>query len=163
MPRILVVDDEPDVRALLRTILESEGHEVVEADDGLTAYDVAREGHLDLVLLDAMMPGMDGYQLLEKLLGVEDFAAPVIMVTGRSDAEGMFMEMDAGAIEHIGKPFTLEEVRRTVDRMLALSTEERDERRQMLARSAATYEAMSELRGLFEDGDTERPRKRFGR
>lgn len=163
MARILVVDDEPDVRALLRTILEADGHVVVEADDGLTAYDVVREARFDLVLLDAMMPGMDGYQLLEKLLGVEDFAAPVIMVTGRSDAEGMFMEMDAGAIEHIGKPFTLDEVRRTVDRMLSLSVEDRGERREMLARSAATYEAMTELRGLFEDDDVAAKRKRFGR
>lgn len=163
MARILVVDDEPDVRVLLRTILESDGHMVVEADDGLTAYDIVRDSPFDLVLLDAMMPGMDGYQLLEKLLGVDDFAAPVVMVTGRSDAEGMYMEMDAGAIDHISKPFTLEEVRRTVDRMLSLSTEDRDARRQMLARSAATYEAVSELRSLFEDDDTERPRKLFGR
>lgn len=158
MARILVVDDEPDVRALLRAVLESDGHAVVEADDGLSAYDVVRESQFDLVLLDVTMPGMDGYRLLEKLLGVDDFAAPVIMVTGRSDAESMYMEMDAGAIDHITKPFTLEEVRRTVDRMLSLSTEDRDARRQMLAHSAATYEAVSELRSLFEDGDTERPR-----
>lgn len=162
MARILVVDDEPDIRAILRAILESENHEVLEADDGLSAYEIVRARSIDLVLLDAMMPGMDGYQLLEKLLGVEDFAAPVIMVTGRSDAEGMFMEMDAGAIDHIAKPFTLEEVRITVARMLELSGEDREERRRMLARSAATYEAMSELRGLLDDQDEAPKRKRFG-
>ena len=154
MARILVVDDEPDIRQILRTVLEQEGHEVVEADDGLSAYEVARERPFDLVLLDAIMPGMDGYQLLEKLLGVDDFAAPVIMVTGRSDAEGMFKEMSGGAIDHIGKPFTLDEVRGTVARMLQLPVEDLEERRLMLARSAATYEAMSELRGLMtDDGD----------
>ena len=163
MARILVVDDEPDIRHIIRIVLEGEGHEVTEADDGLTAYEVAREQRVDLVLLDAMMPGMDGYQLLDKLLGLDDFVAPVVMVTGRSDAEGMYMEMDGGAIDHISKPFTTEEMRDTVSRMLALSPEAREERRNMLSRSAATHAAMEELRGLVRDDEKKTyPPGRFG-
>ncbi|MGH2783967.1 MAG: response regulator [Actinomycetota bacterium] len=161
MARILVVDDEPDIRHIIRIVLEGDGHDVIEADDGLTAYEVAREQHLDLVLLDAMMPGMDGDQLLDKLLGLDDFAAPVIMVTGRSDAAAVYMEMDAGAIDHISKPFTTEELRGTVTRMLELSAEERDARRSMLSRSAATHAAIEELRSLGTDdkGEAQRPRR----
>ena len=162
MSRILVVDDEPDIRQIIRLILEGEGHEIVEADDGLAAYEAVRSSSFDLVLLDAMMPGMDGYQLLEKLLGVEEFAAPVIMVTGRTDAESMFLEADAGAIDHISKPFTMEEIRETVARMLTLSADDREARRAMLARQAATYGAINELRGLLDEEEPG-PRKRFGR
>lgn len=162
MARVLVVDDEQDIRQIIRVILEADGHDVVEADDGLSAFDLARKERFDLVLLDAMMPGMDGYQLLEKLLEIPDFAAPVIMVTGRSDAEGLLQEADAGAIDHISKPFTLEEVRHTVTRMLELSPEGREERRQMLARSTATYGAVTELRSLFTDDEPVKPRRRFG-
>ncbi len=163
MPRILVVDDEPDIRLMIRIILEADGHEVLDAEDGLAAFEVAKAGGLDLVLLDAMMPGMDGYQLLEKLLDLPDFATPVIMVTGRSDAEGMRAEVDTGAFDHIGKPFSLEEVRLTVERTLALSPEDRDSRRQRLARSAVVYGAMTELRDLFNETDDDKPRRRFGR
>lgn len=159
MPRILVVDDEPDIRQIMRVILEADGHEIVEAEDGLAAFEIARAGGVDLVLLDAMMPGMDGYQLLQKFLDLPDFAAPVIMVTGRSDAEGMIAEADSGAIDHIGKPFTMEEVRGTVERMLALSPEDRDARRQMLTRSAVVYGAMEELRSLVADPDDDKRRR----
>ena len=160
MPRILVVDDEPDIRQIIRVILEAEGHEIEEAEDGLAAFEVARRGGIDLVLLDATMPGMDGYQLLEKFLDLPDFAAPVIMVTGRSDAEGMMAEAESGVVDHICKPFSMEEVRRTVERALSLSPEDRDARRQMLGRSAGVY---GELRDLFTDTGDEKPKRRFGR
>jgi DNA-binding response OmpR family regulator len=163
MARILVVDDEPDIRQVIRIILEADGHEIVEAEDGLSAFEVARQGGIDLVLLDAMMPGMDGYQLLEKFLDLPDFEAPVVMVTGRSDAEGMMAEADSGAIDHIAKPFSMEEVRRTVERMLSLSPGDRDARRQMLTRSAVVYGAMTELRSLVSGPeDDDKPRRRFG-
>ena len=163
MARILVVDDEPDIRQVIRVILEADGHEIVEADDGLAAFDIVRQDGIDLVLLDAMMPGMDGYQLLQKFLDLPDFTAPVVMVTGRSDAEGMMAEADSGAIDHIGKPFSMEEVRGTVERMLALTPEDLDARRQMLTRSAVLYGAMNELRDLFSDQDEDKPKRRFGR
>ena len=156
MPRILVVDDEPDIRQVIRIILEADGHEIVEADDGLAAFEVARGGGVDLVLLDAMMPGMDGYQLLRKFLDLPDFAAPVVMVPGRSDAEALIAEADSGAIDHIAKPFSMEEVRGTVERMLALSSEDRDARRQMLTRAAAVYGAMTELRSLVPETDDDK-------
>ena len=163
MARILVVDDEPDIRHIIRIILEADGHEIVEADDGLAAFELVRQDGVDLVLLDAMMPGMDGYQLLEKFLDLPGFEAPVVMVTGRSDAEGMVAEADSGAIDHIAKPFTMEEVRGTVERMLSLSPEDRDARRQMLTRSAVVYGAMTELRSLVSGSeDDDKPRRRFG-
>jgi DNA-binding response OmpR family regulator len=163
MPRILVVDDEPDIRQVIRIILQADGHEIVEAEDGLGAYEIARQGGVDLVLLDAMMPGMDGYQLLEKFLELPDFAAPVIMVTGRSDAEGMMAEADTGALDHIGKPFSMEEVRIAVERVLTLSPEDRAERREMLRRSAVLYGAVNELRDRVPDPDEDRPKRRLGR
>jgi DNA-binding response OmpR family regulator len=163
MPRILVVDDEPDIRQVIRIILQADGHEIVEAEDGLGAYEIARQGGVDLVLLDAMMPGMDGYQLLEKFLELPDFAAPVIMVTGRSDAEGMMAEADTGALDHIGKPFSMEEVRIAVERVLTLSPEDRAERREMLRRSAVLYGAVNELRDLVSDPDEDGPKRRLGR
>jgi FixJ family two-component response regulator len=75
----------------------------------------------------------------------------------------MIAEADSGAIDHIGKPFSMEEVRGTVERMLTLSPEDLDARRQMLARSATVYGAMTELRDRFSDTSDDKPKRRFGR
>jgi len=80
MSRILIVDDEKSVRETLREMLEYEGYEVVEADSGLQALDLFSQQSFDVVLCDIKMPGMDGMELLEKIL--QSYDIPVIMISG---------------------------------------------------------------------------------
>src|SRR3712207_4352492 len=84
--RVLVVDDEAPIRLLCRVNLEAEGMEVLEAADGVEGVEAARERHPDVILLDVMMPGMDGWQVAERL--VEDEATthiPLIFLTARAE------------------------------------------------------------------------------
>jgi len=83
VPRILVVDDEPDQRFLLRRVFERAGHQVVEAGDGAAALDSARESPPDLVVTDLMMPVMDGVELIRRLRSEPATAAvPILSVSG---------------------------------------------------------------------------------
>ena len=86
--RILVVDDEPDIRELVRLNLEIEGHDPVLVPDGQSALDALEQGGIDLVLLDVMMPGIDGWEVLRRVKGHSDptvSEVPVIMLTARAD------------------------------------------------------------------------------
>lgn len=103
---VLVTDDEPDIRFLLRSILERAGHEVAEAGNGVEALESARKRRPDLILLDLNMPVMDGFTCLEQMkadAGLKD--VPVIVVTAWGDLLGGEPAM-AMADAYIGKPFT---------------------------------------------------------
>ncbi|MFH1724130.1 MAG: response regulator [Elusimicrobiota bacterium] len=117
MARILVVDDEADMRMALANVLSRLGHQVYEAGDGPTALQfLSREG-ADLVLLDMRLPGMDGVQILRKLREV-DGTTPVVMVTGYGSVESAVEVMQLGASHYLAKPFSNRELRETVDRVL---------------------------------------------
>ena len=107
MGRILVVDDNPDVRLALATILEDAGHDVLEAEDGDVVFDIALDQQPTLVLLDVMMPRLNGFDALARLKAdTRTNSIPVIMVTAKGRPEDMAMARSLGAVEYITKPWT---------------------------------------------------------
>jgi two-component system, OmpR family, response regulator len=107
--RILVVDDEPGIRELLSTSLRFAGFEVQTAGDGVTALEVARRFGPDLLVLDVMMPGLDGFEVLRSLRG-EGSRAPVLFLTARDAAEDKVRGLTLGGDDYVTKPFSLAEV-----------------------------------------------------
>jgi len=118
--RILVVDDNPDVRLALTTILEDAGHDVLEAEDGDVVFDMAIEHQPTLVLLDVMMPRLNGFDALAQLKAdTRTNGIPVIMVTAKGRPEDMAMARSLGAVEYITKPWTDGDVELRVEWALA--------------------------------------------
>lgn len=107
--RILVVDDEPAMRRLLRTGLATQDYEVVEAPDGTAALAVLADGPLDLVVLDLGLPGVHGLDLLRILRGRGDLT-PVLVLSSRSDEAGKVQALDLGADDYVTKPFGMNEL-----------------------------------------------------
>jgi DNA-binding response OmpR family regulator len=104
--KILIADDEEDVKCVLQMFLESKGYRVCTAYDGLDAIDQTRREKPDLILLDIMMPLLDGFEVCKKLKADPETAAiPVVMVSASSYAESVQKGLDAGACEYIVKPF----------------------------------------------------------
>src|SRR5687767_3805240 len=101
--RILVVDDEPRMIGFIRMNLELEGHLVIEAHNGLEALDAVRTQLPDLVLLDIMMPELDGFETLRMLREFSDI--PVIMLTAKGDENDKVYGLELGADDYVTKPF----------------------------------------------------------
>lgn len=106
--RILVVDDEERIRRLLRMYLEKEGYVVEEAEDGESALQSALANEYDLILLDLMLPGMDGIEVCEKLR--EQKGTPVIMLTAKGEEINRVQGFEVGADDYVVKPFSPREV-----------------------------------------------------
>lgn len=106
--KILVVDDEDRIRRLLRMYLEKEGYEIDEAEDGETALTMATENDYALVLLDVMLPGIDGTEVCAKLRAVK--STPVIMLTAKGEETNRVQGFEAGADDYVVKPFSPREV-----------------------------------------------------
>jgi two-component system, OmpR family, alkaline phosphatase synthesis response regulator PhoP len=120
MARVLVVDDEPDVLLLCRLNLEQRGHEVLEALNGDTALELAGSRSPDLVVLDLMLPGIDGYQVLEALqAGDVTSGIPVLVLTAKSLQADRERSRRLGASAFLTKPFLPDELCDLVDAMLA--------------------------------------------
>jgi CheY-like chemotaxis protein len=108
MARVLVVDDKPSNRELLRTALEFDGHQVFEACDGTSALKSMKELHPDLLLLDIQMPGLDGYGVLSNVLADSELRdIPVIAVTAYAMAGDRERGRQAGFKDYLTKPFSL--------------------------------------------------------
>lgn len=105
---ILVVDDEERIRRLLRMYLEKEGYVIDEAEDGETALRLAMEKDYDLVLLDLMLPGIDGIEVCSRLR--QSKATPVIMLTARGEETNRVNGFEVGADDYVVKPFSPREV-----------------------------------------------------
>ena len=108
---ILIADDDPDLRDILRSILESAGFGVVESEDGERALKTIRTQPLDLVILDYMMPGLTGPQICERLK--QDVLLrhlPVMMLTGKSETQDKVSGINAGADDYLVKPFEPQEL-----------------------------------------------------
>jgi len=117
--RILVVDDEPDVVALVRTILEAEGHRVQTSTHGKGALGAMLIDPPDLLILDLMMPELDGFQML-KLLRMDDRTAsvPVLILSARSQTQDQIGGLQARASAYICKPFSPKDLVREVRNLL---------------------------------------------
>jgi len=106
MARVLVIDDEPDVRWLIRVSLERAGHEVLVAEDGLRGVALAMKQHPDIIVLDLMMPVMDGYGVLAELAKDPRTAnVPVLVLSARAIPEEAERATSAGARRFLEKPF----------------------------------------------------------
>jgi DNA-binding response OmpR family regulator len=139
----LVIDDEAPIRLLCRVNLEAEGMEVLEAADGPTGLELARAESPDVVLLDVMMPGLDGWGVAEQLLADETTRnIPIIFLTARADLRDRARGMDLGGLDYVTKPFNPVELGKLVRAVVAAV--ERGEREQLRT------EKIAELRTLFE-------------
>ena len=119
MARILVADDDPLSIKLLNFRLRSVGHEVVFAVNGGEALEIATREKPDLVLLDIMMPVMNGFQVLRKLKSQEETKnIPVIMLTSKVQEKDVVFGLEAGAEDYITKPFSFAELNARVNRVL---------------------------------------------
>ena len=101
--KILVADDEKDIRSVLRLYLEDAGYEVVEAADGLQALEALESQEIDLCLLDIMMPELDGYQVLKRVR--EDDDVPIIVVSAKGQDPEKILGLNLGADDYMVKPF----------------------------------------------------------
>lgn len=117
---VLVVDDDVRILRLTRRILEMDGYRVLAASDGESALDMFDDESPDLVLLDIMMPGMDGYTVCQR---IREFSQiPVIMVTAKGGDEEKVQGLDAGADDYVTKPFSTEELAARVKAVLRRTT-----------------------------------------
>jgi DNA-binding response OmpR family regulator len=141
--KTLVIDDEAPIRLLCRVNLEAEGVEVLEAADGATGLELAKREKPDAILLDVMMPGLDGWNVAERLLSAEETRAiPIIFLTARADLRDRVRGMDAGGLDYVTKPFNPVELASLVREVVAAVG--RGEREQLRT------ERIAELRSLFE-------------
>lgn len=122
-PHILVVDDEPDIRFLIREILEDENYRVTVAENGAAARKVWQTDPPDLLLLDIWMPGLDGISLLREWTQSHTRGAPVIMMSGHGTVETAVQATRLGAFDYIEKPLSMAKLLLTVEKALADSPE----------------------------------------
>ena len=141
--RVLVIDDEAPIRLLCRVNLEAEGMEVLEAADGPSGLETARNEQPDVILLDVMMPGLDGWRVAEELLDDRRTAAiPIVFLTARAELRDRARGIDLGGVDYVTKPFNPVELAPLVRELLArVGRGERDDVRR---------EKLSELRALLE-------------
>jgi DNA-binding response OmpR family regulator len=141
--RVLVIDDEAPIRLLCRVNLEAEGMQVLEAADGAKGLDVAREEQPDVVLLDVMMPGLDGWRVAEELLGDDRTRTiPIVFLTARAEFRDRARGLDIGGVDYVTKPFNPLDLAPLVrDLLERIDRGERDELR---------GEKLAELRSLME-------------
>jgi DNA-binding response OmpR family regulator len=132
-PKVLVGDDEPDVLLLCRVNLEFEGYEVVQASDGEEAMRTVRAEHPDVILLDVMMPRMDGWQVLAALKSDPETAEiPVVMLTAKVQDQDQLRGWSGGAAEYITKPFSPLALSEVLEAVLSKDPHEEERRRRMV-------------------------------
>jgi DNA-binding response OmpR family regulator len=141
--RVLVIDDEAPIRLLCRVNLEAEDMEVLEAADGPSGLEKARAEIPDVILLDVMMPGLDGWRVAEELLDDERTEGiPIVFLTARAELRDRARGIDLGGVDYVTKPFNPVELAPLVRDLLdRVARGERDDLR---------GEKLSELRALLE-------------
>ena len=141
--RVLVIDDEAPIRLLCRVNLETEGMDVLEAADGPAGLEKARAETPDVVLLDVMMPGLDGWRVAEELLDdPRTESIPIVFLTARAELRDRARGIDLGGVDYVTKPFNPVELAPLVrDLLERVARGERDDLRR---------EKLTELRALLE-------------
>ena len=140
--RILVVDDEPNIVNILRSNLEREGYKVIFAYDGEEAIRLAMTKDPDLILLDCMLPGIDGFDVCKRIR--RDSTVPIIMITAKSEEIDKVLGLELGADDYITKPFSVREVLARVKAQL---------RRVSIQDERALQSPMIEIGGIVIDQD----------
>jgi DNA-binding response OmpR family regulator len=140
---VLVIDDEAPIRLLCRVNLEAEGMRVLEAADGPSGLEAARQDVPDVILLDVMMPGLDGWHVAEELLDDDRTRGiPIIFLTARAELRDRARGLDVGGVDYVTKPFNPIELASLVrDLLERVARGERDELRR---------EKLTELRESME-------------
>jgi two-component system alkaline phosphatase synthesis response regulator PhoP len=143
MTKVLVIDDEAPIRLLCRVNLEAENIDVIEAADGPRGLEKAHQEKPDVVLLDVMMPGLDGWHVAEELLANDETRdIPIIFLTARAEFRDRAKGLDIGGVDYVTKPFNPLELAPLVRSLLErIERGERDELR---------AEKLTELRSLME-------------
>ncbi len=141
--KVLVIDDEAPIRLLCRVNLEAEGMDVLEAPDGHAGLELARTRLPDAILLDVMMPGLDGWAVAQQLLEDDRTSAiPIVFLTARAEFRDRARGLDIGGVDYVTKPFNPRELAPLVRDLLGrLGRGERDDLRR---------EKLRELRSLME-------------
>lgn len=114
--RVLIVDDDNGLRELIKINLEHEGYSVRQAENGTQALETVREGRPDIVILDVMMPVMDGWEVCRQLRTFSQ--VPVLMLTARSQSQDIVVGLDSGADDYLTKPFNMDELNARVRALL---------------------------------------------
>ncbi len=118
--KVLVIDDEAPIRLLCRVNLEAEGMEVIEAPDGTVGVELARSEKPDVILLDVMMPGMDGWEVLQALqTGEGTSEIPIVFLTARAELRDRAQGLELGGIDYVTKPFNPIDLAPLVNGLLA--------------------------------------------
>jgi len=144
--RILLVDDVPSNLAVLTSALEPEGYELFAADSGASALNIAVKARPDLILLDIMMPGMDGLETCRRLKQVSVLSEiPVIFITARSEIENVVAGFRVGGVDYVVKPFQAEEILTRVATHLNLNRLTRELREKNRALEIRTAELTAEI------------------
>jgi DNA-binding response OmpR family regulator len=143
MTTVLVVDDEAPIRLLCRVNLEAEGMRVLEASDGESGLETARTERPDVILLDVMMPGRNGWEVAEELLSDDATSRiPIIFLTARAEVRDRAKGIDLGGVDYVTKPFNPVELAPLVEDLVRrVESGERDDLRR---------EKFAELRELIE-------------
>lgn len=122
---ILVVEDQSDIRNIVSKYLENEGYVPFEAKDGFEALEIFSKSKIHLVLLDIMMPGIDGFDVLKEIRKISD--VPVIMLTARTEEIDRLKGFDIGADDYVLKPFSVKEVVKRVNALIKRTYQNTDE------------------------------------
>jgi len=143
MTTVLVVDDEAPIRLLCRVNLEAEGMRVLEASDGESGLETARTERPDVILLDVIMPGRNGWEVAEELLSDDATSRiPIIFLTARAEVRDRAKGIDLGGVDYVTKPFNPVELAPLVEDLVRrVESGERDDLRR---------EKFAELRELIE-------------
>ena len=124
--RILLVEDEENIREVVRMNLDLEGYEVVTTDNGREALHFSRQQHFDLIILDVMLPELDGFQVCEQIR-LTNMEVPIIFLTAKDTSSDRIAGLKRGADDYLTKPFTLEELLLRIRNLLKRSNKASDE------------------------------------
>ena len=138
MVKILVVDDEERIRSVIKTYGVNEGYSILEAADGYQAIDLVEKNDIDLIILDIMMPKLDGFTTLKRIKKIKDI--PVIMLSARTEEYDKLYGFDLGVDDYVTKPFSLKELMARI--------------KVILERNKVSFNTTYNFEGLFIDLDS---------
>ena len=160
--RVLIIEDDAEIRALACLILEDAGYAVDQAGDGDEGIARIIKRPYAAIVLDMMMPSVDGFQVLEAIKQMpKRCTTPVVVVTARHDPRSLMRELSGGAVDHLAKPFAADALLAAVAR--AIEGSDVDERRGTLWRSAEAYDAVGMMRSAVSEHDAAPAPGRRGR